>query len=312
VTTTIKAEHVGVSGPRVSHGRRKARNLRPMATSLAFAAPALLVYLAFLVYPAIYSIRLSFTNWDGLSPVKKYVGLGNYTKLLHDPVVHTAVRNNLIWALVTVIVPIALGLGLAIAVNSRIYLRPLIRTIFYTPAVLPLVGVGTIWGWLFEPTGIVNDFLSHIGLGALQHAWLGDSTTAIWAITVPACWVRAGFPMLLYLAALQGIPADYYESARIDGASRWQQFRYITLPSLKGAHAIVFALALIDTARVFDLVIAMTNGGPGNSTQVMGTWMYFNVFQSYNAGYGTAIAVVITIVALIVGIPYVRSQAKEL
>ena len=145
MTATIKAERVGVSGPRVRHGRRRARNLRPMATSLAFAAPALLVYVAFLVYPAIYSIRLSFTDWDGLSPVKKFVGLGNYTKLLHDPVVHTAVRNNLIWAFVTVIVPIALGLGLAIAVNSRIYLRPLIRTIFYTPAVLPLVGVGTIW-----------------------------------------------------------------------------------------------------------------------------------------------------------------------
>jgi ABC-type sugar transport system permease subunit len=277
-----------------------------------FAAPALIVYLVFLVYPALTSVSISFTSWNGISPTRAYVGLQNYVHLLHDSVVHTAARNNLIWALVTIVVPMALGLVLALAVNSRVFLRPLIRTILYMPAVLPLVGVGTIWGWLFQPDGVINALLGDIGLKSVEHAWLGDSTTAIWAIMVPAIWVRTGFPMLLYLAALQGIPAEYYEAARIDGASAWQQFRRITFPSLRATHAIVLALSLIETARVFDLVYAMTDGGPGNSTQVMGTWMYFNVFQSYNFGYGTAIAVVITLVAVIVGIPYVRSQAKEL
>ena len=280
--------------------------------ALGFAAPALIVYAAFLLYPAIYSIRISFTSWDGLSPVIKSVGLSNYVKMFKDPVMKTAVKNNIIWAAVTIIVPMVLGFALALAVNSRVHFRPFIRTILYTPAVLPLVGVGTIWGWLFQPTGLINQALAAIGLGSLQHPWLGDSSTAIWAITIPACWVGTGFPMLLYLAALQGIPADYYESARVDGATWWQQLRHITLPSLSAAHAIILALSLINAAKVFDLVFAMTNGGPGNATQVMGTWMYFNVFQSYNAGYGTAIAVVITIVAALVGIPYVRAQAKEL
>lgn len=291
---------------------RRNTALRASLTGWAFAAPALVVYLAFLIYPAARSLELSFTSWDGISPTKTWVGLANYRKMLHDAVVHTAVRNNIQWALITIIVPLALGLALAVAVNSRIYLRPVIRTVLYTPAVLPLVGVGTIWGWLYDPNGAINEFLRDIGLGGLTHAWLGDNTTAIWAIMVPACWVRTGFPLLLYLAALQGIPAELYESARTEGASGWQQFWSITFPSLRHTHYIVVALSMIEAVKVFDLVYAMTNGGPGNSTQVMGTWMYFNVFQSYNAGYGTAIAVVVTVIALLVGIPYVRSQAKDL
>jgi ABC-type sugar transport system permease subunit len=117
--------------------------------------------------------------------------------------------------------------------------------------------------------------------------------------------------MLLYLAALQGISQDMYEAATVDGASRWQQFWFITMPSLRPAHYIVLALSLIDSFKVFDMIYAMTYGGPGTSTQVMGTWMYANVFQYYQAGYGTAIAVVITVVALAVSIPYVHSQTKE-
>ncbi len=292
--------------------RRRPRTSKASFVALGFAAPALIVYGVFLLYPAIYSIRISFTNWDGLSPVMKFVGLSNYAKMFKDPVMQTAVKNNIIWALVTIIVPMVMGFVLALAVNSKVYFRPFIRTIFYLPAVLPLVGVGTIWNWLFQPGGVINQLLDLVGLGSLQNAWLGDSSTAIWAITIPACWVGTGFPMLLYLAALQGIPSEYYESARVDGASWWQQLRYITLPSLSAAHAIILALSLINAAKVFDLVFAMTNGGPGNATQVMGTWMYFNVFQSYNAGYGTAIAVVITLVAVLIGIPYVRAQAKAI
>jgi len=128
---------------------------------------------------------------------------------------------------------------------------------------------------------------------------------------VPAIWLRTGFPMLLYLAALQGIPQEQYEAATMDGATRSQQFWHITMPNLKPAHYIVLALSLIDSFKVFDLIYATTYGGPGTATQVMGTWMYFNVFQYYQAGYGTAIAVVITLVAIAVGIPYVRSQTKE-
>jgi raffinose/stachyose/melibiose transport system permease protein len=273
--------------------------------------PGLVVYAAFMLYPALRSVTLSFTSWDGISPEKKYVGLDNYNKMLHDDVVWHALKNNVLWTIVTIVVPMALGLGMAIVLNDKFRGRTMLRSMLYSPAVLPLVAVATIWQWLYDPTkGAVNQFLRGIGLDSLAHSWLGDSSTALWATMVPGIWVRTGFPLLLYLAALQGIPRELYESARVDGARPWQTFRYITLPSLKHANYIILALSLIEAIKVFDIIYAMTYGGPGRATQVLGTWMYFNVFQYYHAGYGTAIAVVITVLAVAVGIPYVRSQIK--
>jgi raffinose/stachyose/melibiose transport system permease protein len=278
----------------------------------AFALPALIFYVWFLVAPAFQSLVFSFTDWDGLSPTYSLVGLKNYVFMLTDPIVHTAVRNNLIWTAVTITVPVIQGLVLAVLLNGRVYGKSLIRTIFYTPAVLPLVSVGTIWGWLYNPQfGAINEVLRAIGLGGLAQPWLGQDATALAAVIVPAIWLRTGFPMLLYLAALQGIPKELYEAATVDGANRWKQFWNITMPGLVQAHLIVVALSLIDSFKVFDLIYVMTYGGPGTTTQVIGTYMYANVFQYYRAGYGMALAVSITIVAIIVSIPYVRSQTRS-
>jgi raffinose/stachyose/melibiose transport system permease protein len=281
-------------------------------TPWLFALPALLVYVVFLVYPAFSSLFFSLTDWDGLSPDYHIVGLDNYRAMAKDPVVVQAAINNLIWSVVTIVVPVVLGLFLAVMLNGKVRGKPILRMVFYTPGVLPLVAVASIWGWLYNPQyGAVNAFLRDIGLGGLAQPWLGQNSTALAAVMVPAIWLRTGFPMLLYLAALQGIPQDQYEAATMDGATRFQQFWYITMPNLRPAHYIVIALSLIDSFKVFDLIYATTYGGPGTATQVMGTWMYFNVFQYYQAGYGTAIAVVITLAAIAVGIPYVRSQTKE-
>lgn len=277
-----------------------------------FAAPALIVYIVFLVYPAVTSLWFSFTNWDGLSPSYDVIGLGNYVAMTKDPVVIQAAKNNLIWTGVTLTIPLMLGLLLALVLNGKVRGKPVLRLIFYTPAVLPLVSIASIWGWLYNPQyGAINVFLRTIGLDSWAQPWLGQDSTALAAVMVPAIWLRTGFPMLLYLAALQGINAEMYEAATVDGATRWQQFWHITMPTLRPAHYIVLALSLIDSFKVFDMIYAMTYGGPGTSTQVMGTWMYANVFQYYQAGYGTAIAVVITVVALVVSVPYVLSQTRE-
>lgn len=291
---------------------RRVRRGSWLQSAWLFALPAVAVYSLFLVYPASQSLWLSLTDWDGLSPDLEFVGLANYQALVQDPTAQLAARNNLLWAVVTITAPVVLGLSLAVVLNGAVRAKPLLRTIFYTPAVLPLVAIGTIWGWMYDPgTGTINEALRTIGLGALAQPWLGQDSTALWATMVPAIWVRTGFPMLLYLAALQTIPHDLYESARIDGANGWQQFWHVTMPGLRAAHAVVVALSVIESFKVFDLIYTMTYGGPGRSTQVLGTWMYFNVFQYYNAGYGTAIAVVISLVAIAVGIPYIRSQTRE-
>lgn len=304
---TLTAERAAAP-PLPRRGRRRHGGLSPWL----FALPALAVYVIFLVYPSITSLFFSLTDWDGLSPTYNMVGLQNYVEMAQDPVILTALKNNAIWTAVTLSVPMVLGLLLAILLNGRVRGKPVLRLIFYTPAVLPLVSIASIWGWLYNPQyGAINELLRVVGLGSLAQPWLGQDSTALAAIMVPAIWLRAGFPMLLYLAALQGIPEEMYEAATVDGATRWQQFWHITMPSLKPAHYIVLALSLIDSFKVFDMVYAMTYGGPGTATQVMGTWMYANVFQYYQAGYGTAIAVAITVIAIVVSIPYVLSQTKE-
>jgi raffinose/stachyose/melibiose transport system permease protein len=306
--TTLTAE-AAVAPPPV---RRRSRSKHGGISPWLFALPALAVYVVFLVYPSITSLFFSLTDWDGLSPTYNIVGLDNYVAMANDPVIMTALKNNAIWTVVTLTIPMVLGLLLAIFLNGKVRGKPVLRLIFYTPAVLPLVSIASIWGWLYNPQyGAINELLRVIGLDSLAQPWLGQDSTALAAIMVPAIWLRTGFPMLLYLAALQGIASEMYEAATVDGATRWQQFWHITMPSLKPAHYIVLALSLIDSFKVFDMVYAMTYGGPGTATQVMGTWMYANVFQYYQAGYGTAIAVVITVIAIVVSIPYVLSQTKE-
>jgi len=293
-------------------GARRRRRKHGGLTPWLFALPALAVYTVFLVYPAFTSLYFSLTDWDGLSPNYHVVGLDNYRAMVSDPVVVRAAINNVIWTVVTIVVPVILGLTLALLLNGKARGKPILRMLFYTPGVLPLVSIASIWGWLYNPNyGAVNALLRDIGLDSLAQPWLGQNSTALAAVMVPAIWLRTGFPMLLYLAALQGIPHEQYEAATVDGATRSQRFWHITMPNLKPAHYIVIALSLIDSFKVFDLIYATTYGGPGTTTQVMGTWMYFNVFQYYHAGYGTAIAVVITLVAIAVGIPYVRSQTRE-
>jgi ABC-type sugar transport system permease subunit len=307
---TAHTATAGVTSAPARVTRRKKRH--GGITAWLFALPALAVYIAFLVYPAFTSLYFSLTDWDGLSPGYNIVGLDNYKAMVDDPVVIQAAINNVIWTVVTIVFPVIIGLALAVTLNGKVRGKPVLRMLFYTPGVLPLVAVASIWGWLYNPDyGAVNEFLRLVGLDSLAQPWLGQNSTALAAVMVPAIWLRTGFPMLLYLAALQGIPQEQYEAAIMDGATRSQQFWHITMPNLKPAHYIVLALSLIDSFKVFDLIYATTYGGPGTATQVMGTWMYFNVFQYYQAGYGTAIAVVITLVAIGVGIPYVLSQTKE-
>ena len=163
-----------------------------------FALPALAVYVAFLVYPAVTSLWFSLTDWDGLSPSYDFVGLANYAALAQDPVVAQAARNNLIWTVVTLVVPLVLGLVLAIVLNGKVRGKPVLRLVFYTPAVLPLVSIASIWGWLYNPQyGAINVFLRTVGLDGLAQPWLGQDSTALWAVMVPAIWLRTGFPMLL-------------------------------------------------------------------------------------------------------------------
>ncbi len=293
-------------------GRRTSARTGMWITSYLFLLPALSIYLVFLVYPIVNSLWVSLHEWDGLSPTWRFIGLENYRRLFfEDSVALLALRNNVIWVAFKLLVPTILGLLLAVALNRAIPGRSFLRAVFYAPGVLPLVAVGIIWAWIYNPNfGFLNEFLKLIGLGWLARGWLSDYATAFPAVMITSVWYGTGFPMVLYLAGLQGIPDEQYEAAKIDGANAFQSFRFITLPGLRETHVVVITLAVINSFRTFDIVYTMTNGGPGRETQVLALWMYQNTFQYSHAGYGSALAWAIALISLVVTIPYVRRMSR--
>lgn len=307
-TASTPSPALGVAPP-----RRRNRRARFRITPWLFLLPALLWYLAFLVYPMYQSLVISFMDWDGLSANIKFVGLENYRNLFfEDPTARVALINNILWTLGTLLIPTVIGLLLAVALDRKLRGRTVMRTIFYGPAILPLVAVGLIWAWMYNPQfGIINVALRAIGLGQFARGWLSVYETALAATFITAVWAGVGFAMVLYLAALQAIPSEQYEAAKMDGASGTQLFWNITLPWLREANVVVFSLAVINSFKTFDLIYTMTYGGPGRITQVLGTWMYFNAFQYYHAGYGAAIAWVIAAITLIMAIPYIQHMSRD-
>jgi raffinose/stachyose/melibiose transport system permease protein len=270
-----------------------------------FLAPALVIYIAFLVVPFFGTVWYSLTNWTGVGHYR-FIGLRNYGNFAGDGTTLSALRNTVIWTVVMVVVPTIIGLLLANFLRGKGRWKGPVQAVFYLPAVLPMVGVALVWEWLYNPQfGFLNDFLKAIGLKSLAMDWLGSATTAEPALLIAGIWVAVGFPMVLYLAGLQTIPPELYEAARVDGGSRWAVFRHVTLPGLRQMHIVIVALEVISSLQVFAIIYALTDGGPGNSTQVLGTWMYANVFQFSKVGYGSAVGIVLTIMAMIVTVPYV-------
>ncbi len=189
-----------------------------------FAAPAMFIFLVVLVYPMVYSIYLSMFQWNGVSPTKLFVGLGNYVELFTDNrVFWIALKNNVIWVLLSVVVPTSLGLAFALILNMKFGGNSFFRGVFYFPAILSLSIVGLIWSWMYHPTlGLLNQILHQVGLSWLETYWLSNPKIALYAVFVAAAWHNIGLPMLLFLAGLQTIPKECLEAARIDGATRTQ------------------------------------------------------------------------------------------
>lgn len=278
-----------------------------------FLTPALTIYGIVVVYPMVYSAYLSFFKWDGVSPTKQFVGLQNYlTLLLNDPVFWIALRNNAIWLVASLLLPTSIGLGLAVLLNQKFRSSHIFRSVFYFPAILSLAIVGLIWNWIYLPDiGLINQILGALGLTGLQHNWLSDPNFALYAVMLAATWNATGLPMLLYLAGLQTINPEVLEAAKVDGAGPMRRFFSITFPLLRETTLIVLAITAINSLKVYDIIYAMTYGGPANQTQVLSTWMYFMTYNYNSVGQGTAIAVILFLLTLIFAVPYVRIMGRS-
>lgn len=280
----------------------------------AFIIPAALIYLVFSIYPLIDVFSLSFMKWNGLTANKEFVGFANYAAILKDdPVFWGAFRNTLLWTVLSVAIPPTVGFLLALSLNQNIAGRVPLRAMFYLPVIIAPIAVATMWRWMYDPFfGLFNSVLTSMGLESLIQDWLGDRKVALYSIFIGYVWQTAGFSMVLFLAGLQNVSQILVEAARIDGASKFGIFRYVTLPALKPTITIVVILSLINSLKAFDIIYGMTGGGPAQSTQMLALWAFTQAMQIYDFGKGSAISVILLLITLMIVIPYLHwSHSKE-
>lgn len=282
------------------------RGWRERVEILLFVTPALLLMAVFIAWPVITAVRMSFYRWRGFGPMDEFVGLRNFTSVLTDEVFTDAVGHNLTIVVLSILVQLPLGLGVALLLNRRIRGRGLLRTIIFVPYVVAEVIAGVIWFQLLQPgSGVVDGLISAVGLTPPDQGFLGTPSLTLWTVFVVLTWKYLGLAILLFLAGLQGIPDELYEAAELDGANRWQQFWHVTLPGIRPTLVFVVVISTMFSLLVFDYVWATTKGGPAGATEVVGTLLYREAFERFNVGYAAALGVSTAAVCGIVSLVYV-------
>lgn len=307
MTATADQAQVAVASAAADVPPPKARRRLRVTAPWWFVLPALAIYLFVEVVPSLQGLMFSFTDWDGFSRQLDFVGLDNYRRMFGTGPAAEAFRNTFMLALGITVVQNVVGLALALGLNSRLVRsRNVLRVIFFTPVVLTPLVTGYIWNFLLTPRGSVNSLLELIGLEGLTRPWLGDPATALPSIAVAIIWQFSGYSMVIYLAGLQAIPEELYESAALDGASPSQRFWYIIRPLLNGAFVINFVLTLIGSLGQFDHVMAMTGGGPGNASQTISTVIYQQGVVQSQYGYAVSMSVLMTLMVAVLAFAQYR------
>lgn len=267
----------------------------------AFLLPALAFYLFSVFYPIEESIRLSFMKWGGLG-AKKFIGLKNYISLFHDKVFYTAFFNNLIYLVIVVGMQLLIGLLFAVLLTYMTKGVTLVKTLYYVPCIITTVAVTQMFRSMYatQPEGIINQALKAIGLGSLATSWLTNVKTVLACVSIPEGWRYTGMYMVIFYAALVSLDPEICEAAEIDGANGWQMLVRIKLPMIKEVLLLTLTMVLTGALRGFDIPFILTNGGPGNVSELMSTYMYKKAFGSSQYGYGSALAVFIIVESILV------------
>lgn len=289
------------------------RQTKDRITIVVFLLPSLILFGVFVIYPIFRSAYFSLFNWNGLGPATDFVGLENFTRILSDKIFLKAVVNNLLIAALSLAVQLPLSLAIAIMVGRNFPGRGFFRTIFFLPYVLSEVITAIIWLGLFNPNpdrGFINALLVLLpGVDAIP--FIGDPNLVLFSIFIVLTWKYFGFHMLLYMAGLQNIPHEIEEAALIDGANRWQMIWNITLPLLGSTIRTSAYLSVLGSLQQFTLIWVMTKGGPVNASEVMATYMYRYGFVRFWLGYGSAVAIVMLLIALIFSLIYRHLLQRE-
>jgi raffinose/stachyose/melibiose transport system permease protein len=289
---------------------------RTRGTYWLFLVPGMTLFLLIIGGPLVYNIYLSFTKWSGVGD-PKWRGLANYIRLFSDDVFWTSFKNSVAMIVAMVVIPTILGLIIASLLFDYLGRRfgafsvNVLRGIFYLPQVLPVVVAGIVWGWILRPDGTFNALLSAIGLKGFTADWLGNPDTALPVVMLVMVWVQIGYPVIIFMSAMQRIDPELYEAAELDGAGWWARFRAITLPQIKPETFVVALTCTVAALKVFGPIYALTRGGPENATNVPSYFSYYTFFKKLDVGYGSAIATVLTVIIVLVAVVFIKFQTKS-
>ncbi|MDO7906850.1 sugar ABC transporter permease [Paenibacillus sp. JX-17] len=274
----------------------------------AFMTPGLLIIAVFVFWPIIYGIPLSLTDYSVISETH-YVGFDNFAKAFKDQNFLISLWNSLVYVLVVPFIQV-LSILMAILVNSKIPGVKYFRTAYYIPVVTSMVAVALIWSWLLSNNGVVNYLLMQAGILSEQVSWLSDSKTALYVLMFITLWKGLGYYMMLYLAGLQGIPADLYEAARVDGAGRFRMIWTITMPLLRPYILFCTLISVMGAVRVFDEIYILTKGGPGNSTLTSSVYIFQKGLEQFNFGYASALGLIVSVIIAVLSVLVFRLNRK--
>lgn len=289
----------------------KSRRLVESYVGWALVLPALLFIAVFLLYPVIRSLIMPFFRWDGITDMK-FSGLSNFVEMFtEDRYFYTALRNTFVFSAVATVGTVTIGFLLAAAIDSRVLLWKLYTIVFFLPYALSIAAVSMLWLKIFEPSGLLNHVLNHLGLDRFAVPWFDNPNTGLGIMLLVSIWQYSSFPMIFFLAGMQSIDQEIYESAKLDGASTVRQIVSITIPLLKNVFSILVVMQLIFSFRVFEIVWIMTAGGPSGGTEVLGTLLYRYSFRFLKFGYASVLSLIAVTVAVALSFVYRRVSGYE-
>ncbi|MHB8278756.1 MAG: carbohydrate ABC transporter permease [Candidatus Humimicrobiaceae bacterium] len=278
-----------------------------------FIAPMFIFFIVFILYPLFYVVWLSFYEWNGFDKVKKFIGLANYTNMLHDPVFYTSLKNYILFAVLVVSVQMLLGFSMAYLMRRQAWYFGIYRAVIITPLTLTAVVVSYIFTQILAfDRGLLNVVLRSIGLNVFALYWLSDSNIVIFTIIGITIWTGTGFSMAVYSSALTALPKDCIEAAQIDGANTLQCMTKVVWPMLRGTHYSLTIIGIISALKIFDIIYLLTGGGPFHSSEVPATYMFFKAFKFNEEGFASAVSTLIILIALILTVVQLKfSRDKD-
>jgi len=257
-----------------------------------YILPATVILVWFWFVPAIYAFIVSFFEWDFMNPVKIFIGFGNYIHLLTSPEFWRVMLNTGYYMVGSIPLTMLIALILALALNEKIKGLAFFRSAIFAPVISCIIAMSAVWLWMYDPiNGLLNYFLQQLGFDPLQ--WFSSTQTAMPALIIFDIWKHTGYDMIIYLAGIQSIPESYYEAAKIDGAGRWNRFRYVTWPLLGPTTLFILIISIIRRFQVFSVIHTMTQGGPAGATDVVVYYLYEKAFKDFQMGYAFAISYIL-------------------